>query len=253
MGLKARLADFAKRMAFGHKSSEARYVAHLRGLGMRVGNEVHLYSPQTIMIDEQRPWMVSIGDNVQITANVSILAHDYSWSVVQRATGEVMGRCARTRIGNNVFIGQRSLILMGADIGDNVIVGAGSIVGGRLEPDSVYAGVPARRICGLNEYMRKRRAAQADDAALLARDYEAAYGRRPPKELFREFFWLFEPRDQELPQVYRDVVALQGTPELSEASFMASRPMFDDFDSFLEWTEAGCPEDDGLGAAEVKD
>ena len=246
MGLKACLADLCKRMMFGYKSSEKRFVDHLRGLGMRVGDGVHLYSPQTIMIDEQRPWMVSIGDNVQITANVSILAHDYSWSVVQRATGEVLGRCARTRIGNNVFIGQRSLILMGADIGDNVIIGAGSVVGGRVEADSVYAGVPARRICGLDEYMRKRKATQADDAALLVRDYESVYGKRPTRKLLREFFWLFEPRDRTLPQVYRDVIDLQGTPELSEASFYASDPTFDGFDAFLRWAERCADSDKSL-------
>ena len=35
-----------------------------------------------------------------------------------------------TTIGDNVFIGVNSTILMGAQIGNNVIIGAGSVVGG---------------------------------------------------------------------------------------------------------------------------
>ena len=52
-------------------------------------------------------------------------------------------------IGNNVFIGMGATILMGADIGDNCIIGAGSVVKGTIPPNSVVAGNPARVICKL--------------------------------------------------------------------------------------------------------
>ena len=49
-------------------------------------------------------------------------------------------------IGKNVWIGMRCLILNGARVGDNSVVGAGSTVTNVVEPDSVYAGNPARLI-----------------------------------------------------------------------------------------------------------
>ena len=51
-----------------------------------------------------------------------------------------------TVVGNDVWIGQRSLILPGAKIGDGVIIGANSVVGGEIPPYSIVAGNPARLI-----------------------------------------------------------------------------------------------------------
>lgn len=182
--------------------------------------------------------MIEIGNNVHITADCSILQHDYSWAVIQRLTGEVCGSCGKVRIGNNVFIGQKSLILKGADIGDNVIIGVGSVVSGRLEGNAVYAGVPARRLMGLDEFVEKRKRAQVSEAVALVREYRAVFGRNPDKALLREFFWLFEPRDVDhLDPVFRDVLNLDGQLEASSAAFVASRPEFDGYDAFLDYCD----------------
>lgn len=47
-------------------------------------------------------------------------------------------------IGKNVFIGCNSIILKGTVLGDNCVVGAGSVVSGTYEPSSVIAGNPAK-------------------------------------------------------------------------------------------------------------
>ena len=51
-----------------------------------------------------------------------------------------------TVVGNDVWIGQNSLILPGSKIGDGVIIGANSVVGGEILPYSIVAGNPARLI-----------------------------------------------------------------------------------------------------------
>jgi len=53
-------------------------------------------------------------------------------------------------IGNNVYIGVRVTILKGSCIGDNVIVGAGSVITGKLESNAIYVGSPAKLIKKLN-------------------------------------------------------------------------------------------------------
>ncbi|MBQ7271362.1 MAG: CatB-related O-acetyltransferase, partial [Campylobacter sp.] len=47
-----------------------------------------------------------------------------------------------TVVGNDVWIGQNSLILPGSKIGDGVIIGASSVVGGEIPPYSIVAGNP---------------------------------------------------------------------------------------------------------------
>ncbi|MDI9553531.1 MAG: DapH/DapD/GlmU-related protein, partial [Bacteroidota bacterium] len=57
--------------------------------------------------------------------------------------GGVFGKIV---IGNNVFIGINSIILSNTSIGDNCIVGAGSVVRGKFPENSVLAGNPAQII-----------------------------------------------------------------------------------------------------------
>ena len=55
-------------------------------------------------------------------------------------------------IGNNVFIGMKSTILKGVHIGDNVIIGANSLVNKDIPDNCVEAGNPCLVIVGLEEY-----------------------------------------------------------------------------------------------------
>lgn len=60
------------------------------------------------------------------------------------------------RINDNVFVGANSTILADVCIGNNVIIGAGTLVNKDLEGGYVYAGVPAKKICTFEEFKEKR-------------------------------------------------------------------------------------------------
>jgi acetyltransferase-like isoleucine patch superfamily enzyme len=47
-------------------------------------------------------------------------------------------------VGNRVFIGTRCLILKGVHIGDEAIIGAGSVVTRSIPPGQIWAGNPAK-------------------------------------------------------------------------------------------------------------
>lgn len=51
-----------------------------------------------------------------------------------------------TVIGNDVWIGQNSVILPGVYIGDGAIIGANSVVGSDVDPYTIVAGNPAKKI-----------------------------------------------------------------------------------------------------------
>jgi len=55
------------------------------------------------------------------------------------------------KIGNNVFIGSRAIILKGVHIGDNSTIAAGAVVTGEVPANVVVAGNPARVIKVLND------------------------------------------------------------------------------------------------------
>ncbi|MFO8002072.1 MAG: hypothetical protein R6U46_12565 [Marinilabilia sp.] len=58
------------------------------------------------------------------------------------------------KVGNNVCIGINVILLPNTEIGDNCIIGAGSVVKGKIPPDSVVFGNPAKVIMPLE--MQKR-------------------------------------------------------------------------------------------------
>lgn len=73
---------------------------------------------------------------------------------------------APPRIGCDVWIGARAIILRGAVIGDGAVIAAGSVVKGRIDPYEVWGGVPARAIRArfAEESARIRAQQKLDDA-----------------------------------------------------------------------------------------
>jgi len=98
--------------------------------------------------------LVTIGQNVEITAGVVFITHDGAiWTLrnfdEKYKNLDVLGPI---KIGNNVFIGNNAIILLGVTIGDNVIIGAGAVVSKSIPSNSVAAGTPAKVIRSLEEY-----------------------------------------------------------------------------------------------------
>ena len=162
--------------------------------GFVIGNGTVFYSPNSITIDRERPWMLEIGQYCKITKGVIILTHDYSRSVLRRVYGDVVGEAGRTMIGNNVFIGMNSIVLMGAQIGNNVIIGAGSVVGGKIPDNVVVAGNPARVLRSLDEHYVIRKAKFVSEAKLYALSYYKKYGVKPTVGVMNSFFPLYLQR-----------------------------------------------------------
>lgn len=186
------LKKLVKRLLLGPKADANAYIAHLRQIGMEIGRDVSIYAPTKTTIDEQYPWMISIGDHVRISQGVTILTHDYSWSVLKiTGRGAILGASGRVKIGNNVFIGMHATILRGVTIEDNVIVGSGAVVTKNCLANGVYAGNPAKRIAEIDSFLEKRKEAQVQEARDLAVAYYERYKKRPPEEVFHEYFYLF--------------------------------------------------------------
>ena len=121
MSIKETVGNFIKRFLYGYKVDSANYIAHLRKIGVSIGEGTVLYNPRSNVIDETNPSLLRIGKNVRITNGVVILTHDYSWSVLAGKYGECLGGVAPVIVGDNVFLGINSIITKGCTIGNNVI------------------------------------------------------------------------------------------------------------------------------------
>lgn len=232
------IRKWLRSIALGEKASSERYVAWLRKQGVKIGKEVTIYSPRHCLIDTTSPWLLTIGDHVEITHGVIILTHDYSWSVLRQLPqnkGRILGAQSPVSIGNNVFIGVNAVITRGVTIGDNVVIGAGSVVTKDCESNSVYAGFPAKRIMSIEEYRRKREKAQFEEARKLARVYHERFGKLPEKEEFREYFMLFSTAEEaEQNSSFHSQMLCSGGLADSKQYLQNHTPMFESFEAFLE-------------------
>jgi maltose O-acetyltransferase len=85
---------------------------------------------------------VVIGDGAQIGAAVQIYTADHPRDPALRRTGLEFGRAVE--IGRNVWIGGGAILLPGVTIGEDAIVGAGSVVTRDVPPGITVAGNPAQ-------------------------------------------------------------------------------------------------------------
>ncbi|MBN3582427.1 acyltransferase [Algoriphagus aestuarii] len=87
---------------------------------------------------------IEIHENSLLSENVNIQTHDHGLNPKNSPIAKSLV------IGKNVWIGMNSLILSNCfSIGENSIIGAGSIVTGDIPPNSIYAGNPAKFIRNL--------------------------------------------------------------------------------------------------------
>jgi len=109
-----------------------------------LGNYI-LISPGTSIRSAES---IDIGDSTMIASDVVIT--DSDWHGIYDRT-DYVATPKPVKIHKNVWIGERSIILKGTQIGENSIIGAGSVVHGDIPPNSVYAGNPAKEVKKLDE------------------------------------------------------------------------------------------------------
>lgn len=130
--------------------------AFARSLGVRLNGRTTFYGINRGMFGSE-PWLITIGDNVHITADVRFVTHDGGTLILRKDTPDLEWT-APIVIGDDVYIGIRATILPGVTIGSRSIVAAGAVVARDVPPNTVVGGVPAKPICTMDEYARKMKA-----------------------------------------------------------------------------------------------
>lgn len=103
---------------------------------------------------------IEIGENTAIGGNTKILDNDFHPIEAETRNKLLMDKnggdsdlipAKPIKIGKNCFIGCNAIILKGSELGDGCVVGAGAVVSGKFEPNSVIVGNPARCIKKVGE------------------------------------------------------------------------------------------------------
>lgn len=149
------LANFIPDISFGYKMKKS--ILNFgeigdnciirNGIQYRYGQNIYLrdnvfINYNCLFLDSE---IILLDENVSLGPGV----HIYTINHKKGDDGVLISSKSPVYIGKNVWIGGNSTILPGVSIGENSVVGAGSVVNKNVEPHSLYVGVPAKKIKSL--------------------------------------------------------------------------------------------------------
>lgn len=123
--------------------------AYLKHFGAKVGKHCLISSKNF----GTEPYLITIGDNVQITHGVSIHCHG-GGNIMRREIPD-FDAFGKVIIQDWAYIGAYSQIMPGVTIGEGAIVAAGSIVTKSVPPYTIVGGNPARTIGKTEDYIER--------------------------------------------------------------------------------------------------
>lgn len=141
------------------------YIKYLKKMGMNIKGTPN-YIGNDVYFDGKDYSKITINENVTISREVMFLTHDYSMHTVYKGLNinnkeKVMLNDLKNEllileeiaIGSNSFIGARASLLPGTIIGENVLIGACSVVKGIIPNNSIVIGNPGRIVGKTSEWI----------------------------------------------------------------------------------------------------
>lgn len=124
-------------------------IHRLRGVHIGKGSKI----ARTVLIDDSRPDLVTIGRDVWVTAGCQLLCHqrDLSEYKVGVPVMDLPLKYAPIVIEDGAHIGIGSIVMPGVTIGKGAVIGAGSVVTKDIPSYCVAVGVPAKVIKSFTE------------------------------------------------------------------------------------------------------
>lgn len=141
--LKCKLLRYWILHMFAYSSPHSGFVIKMqRARGVSIGKNCH-FSPY-VLIDLVYPKLVTVGDNVTIGSNAMIFAHQNPTVNLFLKKGEYPRKVEPVVIKSGAVLFPGSIITAGVTIGENSMIGAGSVVFENIPDHCVVVGNPAR-------------------------------------------------------------------------------------------------------------
>lgn len=124
--------------------------SHIRDGCLFIGRDLHLgygcYLNRQVFLDASAT--VTVGKHVQFGPRSMVITGSHRIGEANLRGGTPTAE--PVSIGDGCWIGAAAIILPGVHVGDGCVIAAGAVVTRDCEPNGLYAGVPARRVRGLN-------------------------------------------------------------------------------------------------------
>lgn len=220
------------RLALALRNKES-YIKYLRSKGVKIGKNCILMDYKSVTIDITRPSLVTIGDNVLIHRNFTLLTHDFVTRRFLEQYNDFIPSSGKVTIGNNVSFGMDCKVLKGVTIGDNCFIATGSIVTSNIPSNSIAGGSPCKVISTIEDFYKFRKEAYKEEAYIYAKSIQERFGRRPIPADFWEEFPLFV--DKSNIDQYPEIPIQRQLKGKYPEWIKSHKALFSGFDEFIEY------------------
>jgi hypothetical protein len=124
--------------------SQSMRIAMYRKAGIRIG-KVHEFGGGN-WLSIQFSNLIEIEDGALLAGHIHVLSHSFLFGETSKYYGSKNEGFFPVRIKKGARIGMSAIILPGATIGENSVIGAGAVVVDDIPPNCVAVGVPAKPI-----------------------------------------------------------------------------------------------------------
>lgn len=125
-------------------------IKYARMIGVNLGKNCLIYRSVEW---PSEPYLVTIGDNVQLTRGVAIHTHGGGHTVRRQVPD--FDSFGKVVIEDWAYIGSHAQIMPGVSIGEGAMVAAGSVVTKSVPAGMVVGGNPAKVICSVDNYLKR--------------------------------------------------------------------------------------------------
>lgn len=122
---------------------------YARYIGVKIGKDCLISTKKF----SSEPYLVEIGNYCRIANNVGFYTHGGLWS--QRKKHKGLDYFGKVKVGDYTYIGDGAKILAGVTVGNDVIIGAGSVVTKSIPNGKIAAGNPARIVGDTVDFVNK--------------------------------------------------------------------------------------------------
>jgi len=155
-------------------------IERLRRKGVKIGQDCMILTEEF----STEPYLVELGNHVGVSGGTIFLTHDGSIWLIRDKRPEVQ-HLGKITVGDNTYIGQNCIILPGSRIGSGCVIGAGTVVRGKIPDNSLVIGNPCK-ILGPASIFLERMDASKNTFDSLKMSYDER------KRMLQRHFDLFE-------------------------------------------------------------
>lgn len=128
-------------------------VSYAKKIGVHIGEGVQITGKQEWTSE---PYLIFIGNRTTVSKDVQFLTHDGSTRVFRHLDKyRKVLRFGSIHVGENCFLGAKSIIMPGITIGDNSIIAAGAVVTKDVPPNEIWGGGYRQKRLILLKYLQK--------------------------------------------------------------------------------------------------